>query len=260
MSSLLADHWNEITQRIAAAESVLLFLDFDGILAPLDNDPDTAELTESTRHLLSDLAAQEKVSVAVISGRDRADLQRRVNIPGFIYVGNHGLEISGPGFIFVEPTAVEHQGELQELAANLTTALQPIAGALVENKGLTISVHYRLVSAELTEEVRRIVHGILAKSSHPFLLSMGDKVFEIRPRVYWTKGAAIDMIRQKLGKESALAIYIGTDVTDADGATTLAQGITIKVGGPVDPAAQYHVEDPIEVHNFLEWLATRRSV
>ena len=66
--------------------------------------------------------------LAIVSGRDRADLQARVGIPGLIYAGNHGLEISGPGFVFVEPTAASQVEALQELAGSTDHKVQPITG------------------------------------------------------------------------------------------------------------------------------------
>ena len=139
--------------------------------------------------VLSSLADHCCVSLALVSGRDRADLQARVDIPGFIYAGNHGLEISGPGFLFVEPTAAENSGAVQEMAKQLGDALHNIEGVQVEFKGLSISVHFRQVAAENWEHVANcLVHAALAGSTYPFVLTAGEKAFEIRPRVYWHKG------------------------------------------------------------------------
>ena len=51
--------------------------------------------------------------VAIVSGRERSDLQARVGIPGLVYAGNHGLEISGPGLVFVEPMAIGDRDSLE---------------------------------------------------------------------------------------------------------------------------------------------------
>src|SRR5947207_2344875 len=81
------------------------------------------------------------VTLAIFSGRDRADLQRRVSIPSATYVGNHGLQISGPGFRFAEPTAAAQGRTLQKLAAALSERLRAIEGVVVELRGLTVVVH-----------------------------------------------------------------------------------------------------------------------
>jgi trehalose-phosphatase len=246
----------ELAPRLQAAPSLALFLDFDGTLVPFTDDPDRSALPTSLQRTLLALSADENRIVAIVSGRERSNLQSRVGLPGLIYAGNHGLEISGPGFIFIEPTAVGYRETLQKLADALVPRLKAIEGAWVEDKGLTVSVHCRQVAPDKAEEVRRIVHGALENTSHPFLLTAGDKVFDIRPRVYWHKGAAVKWIRERLGKQDALTIYMGDDATDEDAFAALPDGITIKVGEPAETAAAYFLRCPEEVARFLEWLVT----
>jgi trehalose-phosphatase len=245
----------EIGARIRAAPRCLLCLDFDGTLAEFVGDPDTARLSPKTERLLRALAERDRLSIAIVSGRDRLDLERRVGIAGLIYAGNHGLEISGPGFEFVEPTAAARVAELHELAKVLSARLEGIAGAIVEDKGLTISVHYRLVSEQACEEVRRVVHATLSATNHPFILVAGEKVHEIRPRVSWTKGSAVAWIRERLGQPDPLPIYIGDDTTDEDAFAAVREGgIAVKVRTGGETAARYSLNDPAEVNKFLEWL------
>src|SRR5262245_24530434 len=120
MGRRLFDALPEVGARLARAPHVLMCLDFDGTLSHIVADPATATLSPTLRAILQSLAARENISLAIISGRERTDLLERVGIPDVIYAGNHGLEISGPGFIFIEPTATAHRAALQELAANLT--------------------------------------------------------------------------------------------------------------------------------------------
>jgi trehalose 6-phosphate phosphatase len=251
----LFDDIDKVASRIAQAPHVILFLDFDGTLAVIAEEPALAGLSPHMDRVLRSLAENPHVSLAVISGRERADLQNRIRIPGLIYAGNHGLEINGHGFIFVEPTAAQCADAIKEIAAEIARRVHDIEGALVEDKGLTLSVHYRIVPDDRVDDVRKAVHAVLASSNHPFQLITGDKAYEIRPRTYWNKGTAIEWIRQQLDKPGALAIYIGDDTTDKDAFAALPDGITIKVGNsPGETAAQYLLEDPAEVRKFLEWL------
>src|SRR5258708_16463274 len=183
MSQPFFDAVGEVGERIRPAPRCLLCLDFDGTLSHFVDDPAAARLSPSMERALRALAGHDTMTVAIISGRDRTDLHRLVDIPGLIYVGNHGLDISGPGYMFVEPTAASRTEELRALAQTLTAKLQGIEGVIVEYKGLTISVHYRQVAESALDEVRRVVHAALAGASHPFVLGAGDKVHEIRPRV-----------------------------------------------------------------------------
>jgi trehalose 6-phosphate phosphatase len=254
MSQPFFDAIHEVGDRIMQAPHVLLCLDYDGTLTHFVANPVGARLSPQMERSLLALAEDEAVAVAIVSGRDRADLQGRVDIPGIIYVGNHGLEISGPGFVFIETTAAACTETLKALAEQLAGKLQAIEGAKVDNKGLTISVHFRQVAPEAWDEVRRVLHAALAGAVHPFILTTGEKVYEIRPRTYWNKGTAVNWIREKLGKPEVLPIYVGDDVTDEDAFKALTDGITVKVRPSQDTAARYTLEGVAEVRKFLEWL------
>lgn len=254
MSRPLFDAMSEVGGRIQHAPELLLCLDFDGTLTPLQDEPAQVSLAPHMQRALRSLTGQPGLYLAIISGRDRADLQSRVRMPGLIYAGNHGLEISGEGILFIEPTAAGCSDLIKRLAEELGRKLQGVAGTIVEDKGLTLSIHYRQVAEADAEQVRHLVHAALAGTDHPFQLSTGNKVYDVRPRVYWNKGSAVGWIKEQLGKPDLLVIYVG-DVTDEDAFTALPDGITIKVGDPSETAAQYHLENQSGVRKFLEWLA-----
>src|SRR5262245_38821745 len=98
-----------IADRLAGARRILMGLGFDGTLAPIAERPDDVQLAQKVRDLLHALSRSERVTVAIFSGRQRDELVRLVDLPDLIYVGNHGLEISGPGLLFVEPTAAQFE-------------------------------------------------------------------------------------------------------------------------------------------------------
>jgi trehalose 6-phosphate phosphatase len=258
MSRRLLDALNEIRPRVSGAPYLLLALKFGGILAPTVDDPALASLYPGTEELLQAIADQPDTSVAVFSGRERADLQARIRLPGLIYAGNHGLEISGPGVLFVEPAAAGHRDALQELSTALSARLQPIPGVQVEDKGLSLTVHYREAAEPDLEEVRRVVNSVLAGSNHPFQLTQAEKQFEIRPRLHWNKGAATLWIREQLGHPDALVVYLGSDVTDEEAFKALADQITARVGPATETAASYRLDGPPEVQEFLRWQTSLR--
>lgn len=255
MSQPLLSALDEVSQRVALARHVLICIDFDGTLTPLADHPNDVYLSKETRQSLAALAGRHGCTLAIISGRAEADLQTRVGLPGVICAGNHGLEIKGPDFSFVDPAAATQVDVMHKLAAELTSRLAVVPGALVEDKGLTLSVHYRQVAAEAVEEVRRTVHGVLATSNHPFQLTTGCKVFEIRPRVDWNKGSAVCWIRDHLNGTGVLVIYLGDDSTDEDAFAALTDGITVRVCPAPETAAHYLLDSPAEVQTFLKWLA-----
>jgi trehalose-phosphatase len=193
--------------------------------------------------------------VAIISGRALPDLRERVRMDEIIYAGNHGLEITGPGLHFVEPTAAERVEALEELARHLQVRLRPIPGVEVESKVLTASIHFRRASPNRLPEIHKIVQVALNPVVHLFQVTQGWEVFEIRPRVNWHKGLAVRWIREALGRRSALPLYIGDDLTDEDAFRALPEGITVSVGRSKGTCAQYHLELQESVQEFLQWLA-----
>ena len=148
---------------------------------------------------------------------------------------------------------------LKKLADDLSTRLQAIPGALVEDKQLAITVHYRMVDPALREDVRRLIHATLASAEYPFCLTTGDKVYEIRPRGDWNKGTAVSWVRDQLAQPDALDFFIGDDTSDEDAFAALPDGITIKVGKSAETRARYWVDNPARVLEFLTWLARRMS-
>ncbi len=101
----LTESLPEIASRIDRAESILLGLDFDGTLTPIRPRPEEVVLPEPVRAVLARLAGLPRVTLMIVSGRSLGDVASRVGLPQLIYAGNHGLEIRGPGLVFVEPTA-----------------------------------------------------------------------------------------------------------------------------------------------------------
>jgi len=243
----------EIGNRISAAQYKLVFLDLDGTFTPpvVHSGPDT--LWEKFKRVLSSLVERRDTAVAVMSGLDRGELHDRLGIAGMHYLGNRGLEISGPGHIFVEPSATEKTSLLKELGVKLATRLQGIQGVSIEDKGLTLNVHYEQSGAENTEQIRRAVHAVLSTSDHPFQLINVENGFEIRPRVSWNKSAAVGWVKEQIGHPDALVIYVDDNVSGENPAATIPDAISIKAGAE-DPIAQYRVDGPREVIEFLQWL------
>jgi trehalose 6-phosphate phosphatase len=253
MTRHLFDALPEVHRRVARAPHLLIGLDFDGTLAPIVNEPADAVLAREMRALLEELANRAETTVAILSGRSLDDVRQRVGLPGLIYSGNHGLEIAGAGLFFVEPLAASRQETLRQFANDLSARLVPMAA--VEDKGLTASVHVRQTPTVYQSRVRQIVDERVAGHSLHFHVTTGDMVYEIRPRVDWHKGAAINWIRQRLDINGAAVVYVGDDDTDEDAFAALPNEITVRVGNAVATLANYRLANPDEVAVFLSRLA-----
>src|ERR1051326_1129343 len=198
MTPALAEVVSEVEARRRAGTIISLFLDFDGTLVPIARDRATPRLDGAPRDTLRRISIKPSVVTTIISGRALDDLYSRVHIDGCIYAGNHGLEIFGPNLYFVEPVAAGLREELQRLGDTLNSQLCPIPGVSIEDKGLTISVHYRQAAEADVARVRDLV-GETVSSTGSFRFRAGRKVLDIVPQTDWHKGIAAQWINRHLG-------------------------------------------------------------
>lgn len=261
-------HLPSLEERIRQADEVVLFLDYDGTLTPLRERPEQARLSGETRELLRDLSRQPGVWVAVVSGRALADVKRMAGVRGLCYVGNHGLELEGPKLRHTLRQAWISRPVMKKIARRLRQELQAVPGAWVEDKGLTLAVHFRQVAADEKLRVRNRFNSVLRpyRERRRVRVTAGKEVLEVRPPVRWTKGTMVRwLLARRMGlhpRADILPVYIGDDLTDEDAFLALGgRGITVVVGSsnPLS-RAQYRVASPVAVLRFLRrLLAARRG-
>lgn len=261
--------WPSIRRRLGAADRLALFLDYDGTLAPIAGHPAQARLPEGVRVLLRRLAGEPGVMVSLVSGRSLRSLRRMVRVRGVYYVGNHGLEARGPSLRFVHPRAAVSRARMRRIAPALRRAVASIRGAWVEDKELTLSLHYRRVAPSRVPALRRAFDDVVrpAVRRKQVRVTPGRRVLDVRPPGRWTKGSIVTWLLARLaargGAGRILPLYVGDDVTDEDAFRTLrGRGMTIAVA-PVasDTRAAYRVRGPSDVRRFLTAvLVARRSI
>ncbi|MBN1526430.1 MAG: trehalose-phosphatase [Candidatus Omnitrophica bacterium] len=253
----LFDSWKDV-KRGLENKRIFVFLDYDGTLTPIAKTPSKAFISPEARSLLKRLLKNGACKIAVISGRGLGDIKKMVGVSGIIYVGNHGLEIEGPKLRFKSPLSPGFLKILEKIGRELREALSAIKGAIVEHKGLTLSVHYRMADKKDALAVKNFFYEVM----EPYIVkneahvTFGKKVFEVRPPMRWDKGKAVMWLlaRQRFAKRDAVkAVYIGDDVTDEDAFRVLRdKGLTIVVGRPLLSCAQYYLNNPGEVASFLK--------
>lgn len=255
--------WESFSAEIRAAPHILLLSDYDGTLTPIVGRPDEAVLPPGVRDRLRALAAKADFSVGIVSGRPLAEVRALVKVEEIYYAGNHGFEIEGPGLKFIHPAAGAAQPKIHDLLRQLSARLADIEGIILEDKGLSLSVHYRLVSEGDEEITARIFQEVTSPwlSDGEIRVTSGKKVWEIRPPIDWHKGKAVETIMDEIrpvhGGKQCLAIYLGDDTTDEDAFKVVhrPQGWGIFVGGENDSSgADYFLESPSEVMTFLTRL------
>ncbi|MBI4248590.1 MAG: trehalose-phosphatase [Elusimicrobia bacterium] len=234
---------------------VLLGLDFDGTLCPIAPRPEVTCLAARTRELLGRLRKMRDVSVAVVSGREVQEVRARVGLPGVYYVGNHGLEIQGPKIRWRHPEVFSFGKATQELALGLGDALEDFSGAWLENKGLTLSLHFRDVPSRLKPHpLRKLLGRFMRPYRRQLMIYSGKKVWEVRPRIEWNKGKALLKISRRLGKLWKV-VFIGDDFTDEEGFRVLkGRGVTARIGHAKKTAAGFILKKQMQVNSFLQFM------
>lgn len=252
------DRIDDIMAARRSAGRLLLGLDFDGTLAPIVPTPDEAALPAATRSVLERVAGRADTAVAFVSGRSLQDLRQRADVDGAFYAGNHGLEIDGPGVHRVHPDAEAALPAVRAVRDALRNALGNTPGVLVEDKGLTLSVHYRLVEDPAVQQHVVRTFETCTAGVPGIRTTRGKRVLEVRPDVDWHKGRALQFLRDTLGAADAPALFIGDDVTDEDAFRIMGPGDTaVYVGDspPADTAASARLTSPEDVAAFLGRLA-----
>ncbi|MDD5634792.1 MAG: trehalose-phosphatase [Candidatus Omnitrophica bacterium] len=256
--------WETVIRELSG-KNIFLFLDYDGTLTPITQTPAKAVLPEGTRALLKKIASCRKCKIAVISGRALGDIKKVVRLKDLIYVGNHGLEIEGSVISFIDQISSRTRAIMQRLNDDLTKELLNIAGTFVENKGATLSIHYRLAKNSNIFAIKNIVRKVIKPyfAKNKIKVRSGKKVIEIRPSVPWDKGRAVLWLLESerlMCRKTFVPVYVGDDSTDEDAFKELKnKGITIFVGKPKRTAASYYVKDTEEVALLLKKLLTLQS-
>jgi len=253
-------HWNELKQILQSGR-LFIFLDYDGTLAPIVRTPSQAMLSPATAKVLTALAKNKNITLAVVSGRVLSDVRNRVGIKNIIYVGNHGFEIKSPQINFKSSVDQACRKIFEEIKKDLAKKMSIIRGIYIEDKGFTLSVHYRLADKKQIPLIKNIFTQTIAASRAKKILkiSAGKKVLEIRFASDCNKGKAVLwlVVRRQvvLRDKSILPIYIGDDLTDEDAFKVLRdKGLTILVGKPRKSYAKYYVRNTQEVRKFLRML------
>ncbi|KMT16067.1 hypothetical protein BVRB_3g052380 [Beta vulgaris subsp. vulgaris] len=267
---------------IAKGKKIIVFLDYDGTLSPIVDDPDLAFMPDMMRSAVREVARY--FPTAIVSGRSRDKVHEFVKLNDVYYAGSHGMDIMAPprmhksGDCKYQTLAVDKKGnevslfqpaqdflpEILEIFNELEEETKVIEGVTVEDNRFCISVHFRRAKEEDYSLVERKVMSILAKHSR-FRLTRGRKVLEIRPSIKWNKGNALEYLLDTLGfaeSNDVLPIYIGDDTTDEDAFKVIqkrGQGFAILVSlKPKETRASYSLRDPSEVLTFLLRLARWR--
>ncbi|KAH6822226.1 Haloacid dehalogenase-like hydrolase superfamily protein [Perilla frutescens var. hirtella] len=279
-SSWLTEHPSALTSFHALTSAtegkqIVVFLDYDGTLSPIVNDPDRAFMSDAMRSAVREVA--KLFPTGIISGRSRDKVHGFVMLDEVHYAGSHGMDIMGPpsrlnsyddkyqtntmdkkgNEITIFQPAKEYLPTIKKMLEELKQRTCDIPGVFVEDNRFCISVHYRHVLNEDYGDLDEIIQNLL--SENPFFhLTRGKKVLEIRPSIEWNKGDALVYLLETMGfsnSSDVVPFYIGDDNSDEDAFKVLrsrGQGHGIVVSSsPRETSASYSLCDPTEVLSFL---------
>ncbi|GLJ36938.1 hypothetical protein SUGI_0746980 [Cryptomeria japonica] len=283
-ASWMRDHPSALKifeQMMSASKNkqIAVFLDYDGTLSPIVDDPERAFMSVEMRSTVKELA--KYCPTAIISGRSRDKVFDFVQLAELYYAGSHGMDIMLPARAFngtkngytrnrdqkgnevvLFQPAREFLPMIDEVYKLLQEKVKIITGATVENNRFCVSVHFRCVQEKDWSALTEIVRNLL--QTYPRLhLTQGKRVLEIRPLIKWHKGNALEFLLESLGLASSsdvIPLYIGDDCTDEDAFNVLkarGRGFSILVSSvPKKTNASYSLRNPSEVMEFLRHLVT----
>jgi trehalose-phosphatase len=243
-----------LLDAVAARPRALLLVDFDGTLVPIRARPDLARLGAQERETLRRLD-RGRVRVAVVSGRSIADLRSRVGVPSLLYGGVFGLELAGPGWSYVHPSARALRPAMARLGRGLSRLFADVPGVRVEDKRVGLCVHYRAVAPDRRREFQRRLRHARAAAPGGLVWSRGRRAWEIGPKTSWDKGAAAKLLWRRLGRPVLLAIGDGS-LDEPMLRAARGRGAGVRVGRGRS-RARLRLRDSDAVRRFLRRLAER---
>lgn len=237
-------------------KKIYLLLDYDGTLTAIAPNPAQAVLAQKTREILKKLAVHSRCVLAIISGRSLANLKKMLHIPKIIYSGNHGLEVDYCGVLVPLFEDASFHVLLQKIYTELRQKMKGIKGVLLENKKMTLSLHYRLADNRQIPKIKSFFQETIQpyQASRQILVTSGKMVLEIRPPIKWGKGELVRWLLPDINrkKQDRAVFYFGDDTTDEDAFRVLkGKGFTVLVGRKKRSAAEYYLRNSEEVREIL---------
>jgi trehalose 6-phosphate phosphatase len=234
--------WDRIARRIRRNSRVVVFLDFDGTLVRIASLPGNVRLEDEMRDILRKLAGHRSVTLVVISGRQRAELQQYIGIHKVKYMGLYGWESNGNKRVpFPDRVA------LARMLVELLAKLPAYPGVWIEPKRNTFSVHLKGASSETQRQMRQQVRKRV-KPLRETLKMMGNlRDVEVAPVSIGDKGVAVRKLLDEPAMYGALPIYFGDDFSDEPAFAAARKGISILVGKRRTTRAQFCLRGPAEV-------------
>lgn len=255
---LTKNNLNNLKSELKNKDKILLFLDYDGTLAPFKPDPLSAFALPEIEKELKKIEQSEKYNLSLVSGRKLSQLKNMIKLSQSNYAGSHGLEIE-LSFLNKVIYPAQNNKEFDFEKSNyqkVKNKYLKMSAVKVEDKGFGLALHFN--SEAQKEKKLKELKKLFKKENYQVI--SGRQVLEIRPEV-WDKGKAVAYISEQLQKkfnlDNYLRIYIGDDRTDEDAFKEIDSGFTIYVQNQADlkTEAEYYLKNPRDTAKLLKVIA-----
>jgi trehalose 6-phosphate phosphatase len=234
--------------RLRAAD-IALFLDVDGTLLEIEREPGAVHVPEHLCRILEQLQAATRGALALVSGRSLDQLDRLFSPLRFSAAGLHGLERRNLGLRTVR--AAPDPEVLEKARQRLTAFAEVNQGILLEDKGLTLALHYRK-APHLADAAIALAGQTVAESAGALVLLHGKMVCELKPPGM-DKGRAIAAFLEEPPFVGRRPVFAGDDLTDEAGFAAINErgGVSVRIGESRPTAALFGYRDVAAVQIWL---------
>lgn len=243
-------------QKIATAQEIALFLDFDGTLVEIAPSPDEVRLDRRVPPALDVLRTSLGGALALVSGRPVSFLDAALEPYRFDTAALHGAQIRLNGEIRSQSAVPEEmRGALRDLVRFANSQV----GIIVEDKRISVALHWRL-APQLKDEALELMRAVAIRMGPGIRLQEGKSVAELVPAEA-SKGSAITQLMQIAPYAGRLPVFIGDDITDEHGfeAVNALGGLTIRIGDG-ETQAKLRIASPTSLRAILLDAAERGSL
>ena len=241
-----------MTAPSVTGDAWALFLDFDGTLVDIVERPDAVVADPALPPLLEALRAVLGGALAVVSGRPVAFLDEKLTPFRGDAAGLHGIERRVAGVL--HPCRPEEHPALRRGVGTLQSLFEREEGVIIEDKGCSVAVHWRLVP-EREEEVVEAVVALGRDLGEGYRIQYGKAVAELLPAASG-KGPVIERFLQDVPYRGRRPLFVGDDLTDENGFAVVNRlgGLAIRIGDG-ETIARYRLSSPAALRQELErWV------
>lgn len=250
----------EVFQQILDTENLRIFLDYDGTLADFAPTPDEIYPDPEIINLLDSLKNNQRLQVAIISGRQLSHIRALIPIQGILLAGTYGIELVDPFGKKIERLEFEEiRPNLEKLKPRWQELIHPHQDFYLEDKGWSLALHAKYVEGNTANRILHQARTQIDQVGIPedlFRVLGGHRFLEIAPWLA-NKGLTVRYLLSRYPLAESLPIYIGDDDKDEEAFDVILQnsGIAIKVCPQTcDTIAQLRLDSPATVRQFLASL------